>query len=248
MREALIREENGFRLRNQGTLYTKEEMIQLTYSAPERFSCNVVTRPLMQEYLFPVLAFVGGPGEISYWALYRDIFHQLGMNMPILIPRITMTIVDRAIQRFADQFDLSFDDLIHHLDERKETWLQSQDMSDSEQVIMETKERIRELYQPLREELVTVDPTFAAITEKNLAKVLDQVRYLERKLRETLERRHAATLAQFTHAKQSLMPNGSFQERTLNIFMYINLYGMDWWNSFKSRSFVLNGLHKEVRL
>ncbi|UTW69173.1 bacillithiol biosynthesis BshC [Anaerobacillus sp. HL2] len=58
-------------------LLQKEELQSLLKQEPHNFSNNVVTRPLMQEFLLPVLAFVGGPGEIAYWATLKGYFTYL---------------------------------------------------------------------------------------------------------------------------------------------------------------------------
>ncbi|MCK9912034.1 bacillithiol biosynthesis BshC, partial [Microbacteriaceae bacterium K1510] len=50
--------------------YSRDELLALLESDPQRFSANVVSRPLMQEHLFPTISFIGGPGEIAYWAFY----------------------------------------------------------------------------------------------------------------------------------------------------------------------------------
>ena len=49
-------------------------MLRIAEEEPWLLSNNVATRPLMQDMVFPVLAFVGGPGEIAYWALLKEAF------------------------------------------------------------------------------------------------------------------------------------------------------------------------------
>lgn len=247
-RVALDLEGDLYRLRNTNERLSHNQLLQLAESEPERLSCNVVTRPLMQEYLFPVLGFVAGPGEISYWALYRHIFHHLGMRLPIIYPRITMSLMERHVQRLAENYHLSFDDLNHHLDQCKEDWLTSQDQEGRKQQFDQVRAQIQQLYQPLKGKLAAFETSLGGLSEQNLARILDQVAYLERKTKEALEKRHQAVLSQFDRAKRSLMPNGGPQERTLNLYSFINKYGFEWWNSFKNLSFSVNHLHKEVRL
>ena len=63
---------------------------------PERLSNNVLTRPLMQDYVFPVLAAVLGPGEIAYWALTGKRIPLVDMQMPIIVPRMSVHIGRRC--------------------------------------------------------------------------------------------------------------------------------------------------------
>lgn len=53
----------------------------------ERFSPNVVTRPLYQQKILPNVAYVGGPAEIAYWLEYKKMFEAHKIFFPVLIPR-----------------------------------------------------------------------------------------------------------------------------------------------------------------
>ena len=67
--------------------------------SPESFSNNVVTRPLMQEWLFPNLAFIAGPGEIAYWGELKRAFEYVDLKMPPVVPRLNITIVEREMNK-----------------------------------------------------------------------------------------------------------------------------------------------------
>src|SRR5699024_4828050 len=77
--------------KNDEVSLTTEELLEVASVQPERLSNNVVTRPLAQEYLFPTLAFVGGDGEISYWATLKGAFHAVGFYMPPVLRRMSFT-------------------------------------------------------------------------------------------------------------------------------------------------------------
>ena len=78
-------------------------MLRIAKEEPWLLSNNVATRPLMQDMVFPVLAFVGGPGEIAYWAVLKEAFHHLGMKMPIIVPRMSMTLVTPQVKHALDE-------------------------------------------------------------------------------------------------------------------------------------------------
>lgn len=86
-RELLTKEGDVFTTK-RGHRFTEAELLAEIEAHPERFSNNVVSRPLMQDYLFPTLAYVAGPGEIAYWLQLRPLFHVFGWKMPILLPRL----------------------------------------------------------------------------------------------------------------------------------------------------------------
>lgn len=86
-RELLLKEGDFFTTK-RGHRFTEKELLELIQLHPERFSNNVVSRPLMQDYLFPTIGYVAGPGEISYWLQLRPLFHVFDWKMPILTPRL----------------------------------------------------------------------------------------------------------------------------------------------------------------
>ncbi|MCD8500633.1 MAG: bacillithiol biosynthesis cysteine-adding enzyme BshC [Bacillaceae bacterium] len=97
----LLKQENGSYVdRDRQYLFDEDQLRLLVEREPEKFSNNVVTRPLMQEFLFPVLAFVAGPGEIAYWATLKKTFHLFGFKVPPVVPRFSMTFIDAKIDKY----------------------------------------------------------------------------------------------------------------------------------------------------
>ena len=79
--------------------WSEAELCDLICQNPEAFSNNVVTRPLMQEYLLPTLAFIAGPGEINYWGELKGAFQVMGYKMPPVVPRLQVTFLERHIEK-----------------------------------------------------------------------------------------------------------------------------------------------------
>ncbi|MFP3489242.1 bacillithiol biosynthesis BshC, partial [Staphylococcus sp. SIMBA_130] len=97
----LLERLNGrFEGKTASVSFSKEELLDLAERQPEDLSNNVVTRPIMQDLMFPVLGFVAGPGELAYWALLKPAFHTFGIKMPVIVPRLTFTFVERHIQKY----------------------------------------------------------------------------------------------------------------------------------------------------
>src|SRR5690625_6649339 len=101
---------------------------------PEKLSNNVISRPLMQEYLFPTLAFIGGDGEISYWATLKKAFHELNMKMPPVIPRLSFTYITKKTSKLLENLALDPD--------RKSTRLNSSHVAISYAVFCLKKKRL----------------------------------------------------------------------------------------------------------
>lgn len=100
----LIEKENGaFFIKELHLQWSEAELCDLICQNPEAFSNNVVTRPLMQEYLLPTLAFIAGPGEINYWGELKGAFQVMGYKMPPVVPRLQVTFLERHIEKKLDE-------------------------------------------------------------------------------------------------------------------------------------------------
>lgn len=89
----LLTKQDGLFTTKRGHRFTEAELIRQVETYPERFSNNVVSRPLMQDFLFPTLAYIAGPGEIAYWLQLRPLFHVFDWKMPLVIARLGAVLV-----------------------------------------------------------------------------------------------------------------------------------------------------------
>ena len=71
-----------------------------------------MTRPITQEMLFPTLAFIAGPGEIAYWAELKQVFEHFSIKMPLIVPRLNITLLDRAIESDFEELGLSLEEVL----------------------------------------------------------------------------------------------------------------------------------------
>jgi bacillithiol biosynthesis cysteine-adding enzyme BshC len=227
-REALYLENGQFVTKDGAHRWTAEALLDIACTHPERLSNNVITRPLMQEFLFPTLAVVLGPGEIAYWGLLKPLFERYGMEMPPLVPRRHYTLVDRATAKYLSRFSLTWDDVVDHLEEKKRAWLLAQQTVDVKSLFAQAQSAIDRIYEPLIAEIGSVEKGLVALGEKNREKVHEQIQYLKKKTIRAIERRHAVDLRQWDHLGRMLLPGGKWQERVYNIVYFWNQYGLEW--------------------
>ena len=243
-RTAVLRKEEGvFSLNGGEKTFTREDLLVLLENEPERFSANVVTRPLMQERLFPTLAFVGGPGEIAYWGLYRQYFSLFGMELPILMPRMTFSIVEGTVQKYMEKYQISLTDLFGQLGEKRDEILRSLQTFHFEEVFDQFRGRLRQQYQEIIQEAGHMETGLIKIGEKNLDKILEQVNYFEKKTGEAFLKKNEVLLRQFERIQLSLFPMDKPQERVYNIFGYLNKYGLSWFKEFVGDSYHIDSQH-----
>src|SRR5690606_27641820 len=104
-------EAGGFRLRGTASVLPKADLLARLDAAPEAVSPGVVLRPVMQDLLFPTAAYVGGPGEVAYFAQLRPVYEAFGVPMPVLYPRASLTLVPQKVRRILDRYGLALPDL-----------------------------------------------------------------------------------------------------------------------------------------
>ncbi|MEK4565426.1 bacillithiol biosynthesis cysteine-adding enzyme BshC [Alkalihalobacillus sp. FSL R5-0424] len=238
-------EDGYFTCRNDDHSFSKEELLTILDAEPERFSNNVVTRPLMQEWVLPVLAFIPGPGELAYWGTLKPVFNQFDWKMPPLIPRIQMTIVPRSIQKWVEGVDYSYETLLGEDSEQlKQEWIKSQHSFPIDEIVDQVKENVNQVHAPIRELARTMDPTLHAMSEKNATFLLDQIQFLESRLHRHIEETHKHAIAQFEEAIFWLKPLGSPQERVMHPIILVNIVGQSGLKQLLNQPIAVNGEHK----
>ncbi|WP_432354879.1 bacillithiol biosynthesis cysteine-adding enzyme BshC [Sporosarcina sp. A2] len=246
-RVLLTREKDLFVNDAAGVRFTTEELLTVAKESPWLLSNNVATRPLMQDMVFPVLAFVGGPGEIAYWALLKDAFHHFDMKMPILVPRISMTLVTPETQRALEKADLSFDDVMAGgVIIRRAQFLEEHQDNTLNQLLKDTEASIQSQYDKMAEHITDVD--LASLTEKNRAFHLRQVTYLKDKAEDALLRKYAAAIRNYSLIEGDLYPERNLQERTYTPYPYLNTYGPTLIDDLLNETLPINGQHVVIYL
>ncbi|MCM3622297.1 bacillithiol biosynthesis cysteine-adding enzyme BshC [Brevibacillus borstelensis] len=239
---------HGDRFVTRRGTYTREEMIELAETDPCRFSSNVVTRSLMQEHLFPTLAFVAGAGEIAYWAYFKEVFAAFGKQLPIVLPRVSVTLVEGAIARLLKDFDLPIDKALASFAAWKEEWEASRGAHPLTDRFQHVRDAMQELYQPLVSEVALLEPGMEQLAEKNAARLLEQVDFLERRLVLALEQREDIGKRRLWRLEAALNPAGGLQERKLSIIPFVNKYGLSLVDRLVEAPLVHDGSHQVVYL
>lgn len=228
-KRVLLKQENdGFSDKKGELFFSKSELLEIARTTPEKLSNNVFTRPLMQEFLFPVLHTVLGPGEIAYWGLLADAFRTLQMKMPVIMPRREITLLEGTIQKHMDKYELSFEEVVQRFEEKKKAWLTAQDNLQLEQRFLEVKEKFQALYDPLLDTIAEIHSGIRKLGETNKQKIIDQIDFLESRATDAFESQYEASLRQLERIHLSIYPLGKPQERVYNVFSYMNKYGPQW--------------------
>ncbi|WP_094699538.1 bacillithiol biosynthesis cysteine-adding enzyme BshC [Brevibacillus laterosporus] len=249
-KERLLMErvEGGFQSKDGGKIYTQTELLSILQEAPERFSANVVTRPLMQEHLLPTLAFVGGPGEVAYWAYFKKYFASFGYELPIVLKRTSITLMEGALNKIKEQKGISYETLLSGFSDWKEKWLQSLDDHGFAQRFEQKKRELEMQYQDLLQDVTAYDKGLAQLAQKNVERLVQDVDFMQKRTEEAVLRKHQVEVERVQRLEQSVVPQGNWQERVYPIFTYLNRFGPDLVDRLVGIDFERDGSHQIVYL
>ena len=230
-RQLLKYKRGVYHLSKSGDNLTFEEVMNFIEHTPEKCSNNVVTRPLMQEWLFNTVAFVGGPSEIKYWAELHEVFQRVQIDMPIVLPRMRMTYLTPKANKLLQQYQLDISEVIAQGAEKaKEQFVRAKA---SDQVIEEIEKMVRlqeEFYERLEQEMSETEDN-RKLLSKNHKIQLNQYRYLQQRYLTNIEKENKISMRHFNQLTSVLHPMGGLQERVLNPFQFLNLFGWDMYQS-----------------
>lgn len=242
----LHKKDGQFTDRKENISFSRAELLEQLKNHPERFSNNVLTRPLMQDYVLPVLATVLGQGELAYWAIPRRAFEVLGGRMPLIIPRMSFTVVEGTLHKHMDKYSLTFEDVRQGLDHKRQEWLAAQDELELGRRFEETKAAFSAMYEPLIEQLGTIQAGLLKLGNNNKDKILEQIQFLQNKAQDAMEKQNEAAIRQWERIELSLMPQGKLQERVYNMMYYLNRYGTAWLDELMMIPADYSGMHRII--
>ena len=248
-RRALDLGDDGtFQLRGTDRTFSRAELLNRLDTEPEHFSPNVVLRPLMQDHLLPTAAYVAGPGEVSYFAQYGDVYDWADLDMPLIHPRASVSLVEGKVQKVLDKYDLTVADF------RADPEILFQDVVvemmevDVDAVFSETMPQLHQALNALKPEVEAVDRTLGSSTEAARAAIIDEMEALKQKVVRAEKRQQDEVRAQLKKAHVNLRPNGHLQARTINVLYYLNKYSLDLIDELQHKLPTDTSAHQVVEL
>ncbi|MDE3838418.1 bacillithiol biosynthesis cysteine-adding enzyme BshC [Bacillus methanolicus] len=241
--------EGKFLGKNGAVSFSEEELIHIALTNPEYLSNNVVTRPLTQEWLFPTLAFIGGPGEIAYWAELKTVFERFEIKMPPIVPRLNITLLERSIETDLNDLGIDIKEVLSTgVQRQKELFLADIKDETIESLFLQTKKQLIDQYELIEEHAKHHNKGLIPLLNKNRSFVLKQINFMQRKFEETERLKHEIILRKFDRIETSLKPNGLPQERIWNILYFLNRYGFHLLDELLNLPYQFDGTHKLIKI
>ena len=192
---------------------------------PGSFSANVLLRPVVEDYLLPTLAYVGGPSEVAYFAQASVVYEKLLGRVTPILPRFSATLVEPRTQRLMERYRISVADSFHGVEHLREL-LAERAMSQQVHDAFDSSEKaVESSLAALRQALEKFDPTLAEASARSESKMRYQLgRLRSRVAHAELQRQEELG----RHAEQlmaCLFPNKNLQEREVAGVSFVARYG-----------------------
>lgn len=222
LRTRIEKKGNAFLVSGGERLISESDLRKVIDTTPEKISPNVVTRPLYQQVILPNLAYIGGPGELTYWLQLKKMFDEMNVFFPVLVPRNFAVVVSKSIETKIEKLGLNFEDIFKPAIGISKKLMELRNLSfDITQEIASAKT----LFEKLNERVLKVDQSLkgkVAAVEHRTLKGLEQI---AAKTDKANKKKLETELNQVNRIKEDLFPNDSPQERRENFSTFYLSYG-----------------------
>jgi len=232
VRERIIEENGRFTVNNTSIQFDQEGILDELKTYPERFSPNVILRPVYQEKILPNIAYIGGGGELAYWFQLKTVFEHHKINFPMLILRNSVLLIDGGTKKKWNKVQFEIEDLFKSEEELIKTYMASHSNGNIE--LTKEQELIDQLYQELIKKAEVLDGSLKQSLQAEHAKQKKGLDNWQKKLEKVEKSREEVSLNQIRKIKEKLFPARSLQERTSNIIEYANKFDGDLIEEIKS--------------
>ncbi|MDB5226823.1 MAG: bshC [Bacteroidota bacterium] len=215
-----------YEIRNTDLSFTVEEIIAELEKHAERFSPNVILRPLFQQKILPSLAYIGGAGELCYWLQLKTVFDFYEINFPQLLLRNSAMLVNENLSRKIEKMGFSVMDFFKETEQLKKDFISKNTEQDID--LSGLKKNIETEFSKLQDIVKSVDASLIQAVGAEMQKSLQSIEGIEKRILKSLKQRNETELNQIEKIKNLLFPENSMQERTDNFSTYYAKYGQQF--------------------
>lgn len=214
IRERIIEKEGRFYINETGIEFSRDQLLTELEDHPERFSPNVIMRPVYQEAILPNLCYIGGGGELAYWLELRSMFETMEVTYPLLVLRNSVLLISKKQYDKLQRLSLSTTDLF--LKQSSFINKKIREISNIDIDFAPQKKHLDEQFKALYHLAEKTDKSFLGAVKAQEVKQKKGLDRLEKRLLKAQKRKLADHVTRITEIQNELFPNQSLQERTLN--------------------------------
>ena len=246
IRERIVKQDSHYHVLETQLKFSETEILQLVDEHPERFSPNVIMRPLYQEVILPNLCYIGGGGELAYWLQLKSFFDSQQITFPLLLLRNSVLLYSDKTAKKIKQLNLSIQDLFLSQADLTEKIVKKE--SEIEIDFSEQIQYLKQQFSSLYRTALLTDASFEGAVAAQEQKQINGLKHLEKRLLKAQKRKLSDHLKRAVSLQDMLFPNGGLQERYLNFSeVYVDT-GKDFIQVLKDQLKPLSGKFTTIEL
>jgi bacillithiol biosynthesis cysteine-adding enzyme BshC len=225
-RERIVKSGENYLIHNREKSFTEKALLEELNTFPEKFSPNVLLRPLYQESILPNLAYIGGGGELAYWFQLNSTFKEAGLAFPVLILRNSALWMDEKQSKYYKSLNISAEKLFLSEGVLTKEWVKencSLDLS-----LQEELKNFEEAYHKLAEKAGKVAESLKPHVEALASRQLKHIQHVSEKMIRAERKQQKAATDKISYLKETLFPGNGLQERTANFSDFYLFKGKDF--------------------
>ena len=239
LRERIVLEDDTYKVVNTKLQWTKNDFIEHLKEYPEKFSPNVLIRPMYQEVILPNLCYIGGGGELAYWFQLKSNFDAQKVTFPIVLLRNSVLIITEKQIEKLNKLKVSVHDLF--LSQEALLAKVTKAISKVEIDFTPQKEHLKKQFLDLYTLAQQTDKSFIGAVKAQEVKQIKGLEHLEKRLLKAQKRKLKGHLNRVAVLQNELFPNQSLQERQLNFSEFYLEYGQEFIQQLKENLHPLKG-------
>lgn len=225
----------------------EEELTAIIESNPERFSPNVFLRPVVQDKLLPTLGYVAGPGEVAYYAQMKDFYPVFGLEMPVIFPRLSATLLESSVDRILEKLPFELYQFGHRIEDLETEYVEVTETRDIESIFNDWKDKLNAISQEPVKIITEVDGSLEGMVGKTISGFENELDKLKGRVYRSVKQQEQTQLQRIRRAKAQLYPDSGLQERQVSFMYFMNKYGVGLWDQllelFEGEELNLAGHH-----
>ena len=223
LRERIVEKKGVYSVLETSISWSEESLLQEVDKYPERFSPNVILRPLYQEIVLPNLCYIGGGGELAYWFQLKSNFEAYNVPFPMLLLRNSVLVVAEKQRDKLKKLNLDIKDLF--LNQNALLTQVTKQVSKINIDLSVQKEHLQKQFKGLYQIAEETDKSFIGAVAAQERKQIKGLEHLEKRLLKAQKRKHDDLLERVYNIQNELFPRGSLQERYNNFSEFYLVYG-----------------------
>ncbi len=223
-RERIIPTEKGDFEIGEETI-SKEDLLKDLDVHPERFSPNVVLRPLYQEFILPNLCYLGGGGEMAYWLQFKGMFDQTEVPFPIIKVRNSVQWIDSVTNNRIEKLNFKVTDIFESIHENKKRFVIEN--AEEELDFSQLNDIAETFIQEVESIIIGLDKGLEGYAKSESTKIQRQIDAIQQKLIRHQKKKHEDAMKQIDGIYSRLFPGNGLQERFENMIPYLAKYGVN---------------------